>query len=106
MHIRNNNPLDLSVDEGEEVAVTVRTTGTSKSVTFLLNHAPWSNSSFVAQRSVADPYELRVTVQFSSSTGGVYEVTLVGANGSLAQYTIGQANGERLNSVFFTLDVV
>jgi hypothetical protein len=106
MRVRNNNPLDLEADDGETVAVAVQAKGTVPVVNFILNGQPFQGGSFTASKQQADPAQLFVQVVFSGGSGGVYDVTLIGAGGSSSRYTIGQPHGETVNSINFTIDVM
>lgn len=105
MRMRNNNPLDLEAADGEVIAAGVQATGTTPVVNYLLNGKAWAGGQFVVSKAV-DPMELRVQVVFSGTSGGVYDITLMGDGGSNSRYSVGQPHGEAVNSFYFTIDVV
>ena len=107
MRIRNNNPLDLEGQKGEQITVSVDATGTVFAVTRDLNGSTAVFSqpfSFVLDKA---PTILVLFFVFSGPSGGVYNITVSGkSGGDTAHYTVGQFAGEAANAVAFTFDLV
>ena|SRR5437763_10364146 len=106
MKILNNNPLDLSADNGETISVSVTANGTVNAVTFNLNDAAWSGGSFVVNKATKSSYVLVVFVVFSNPNSGVYTITLAGSHGGSSTYTITQLPNQASNAIAFTIDIV
>ena len=114
MRIRNNNPLDLEGNDGEQIVVEVQSSGTKRLVSFTLNgvtsslpSAGPSQIAFVLDKSQNDPVVLTMLFTFSESDGGNYDVTVKGsAGGQVAQHSVTQFFGIPGDSISFTIDVV
>jgi hypothetical protein len=109
MKIRNNNPLDLEGNNGEQISVTVTANGTVFGVTRDLNGqtAPLQQPfSFILSNS-KNPTILVLFFVFSNNGGGVYNITTSGsAGGDTAHYSVAQFSNEAANAIAYTFDIV
>lgn len=113
MRIRNNNPLDLEGNDGEQIVVDVDATGTKRLVSFTLNGVTSSlpsegpsQISFVLDK-INDPVLLTMLFTFSEPDGGNYDLTVTGsAGGHVAHHAVTQFFGIPGDSIAFTIDVV
>jgi hypothetical protein len=114
MRIRNNNPLDLEGNDGEQITVNVQSSGTQRLVSFTLNgdtsSLPISGPSqirFVLDKSENDPVLLTMLFTFSESEGGNYDLSASGgAGGPVAHHSVTQFFGIPGDAITFTIDVV
>jgi hypothetical protein len=109
MKIRNNNPLDLQGQNGEQIAVKVAASGTVFAVTYDLNGTASSLPqpfSFTLS-SANNPTILVLFFVFSNNSGGVYKITVTGKPGEdTSHYTVAQFADEAANAIAFTFDIV
>ena len=113
MRIRNNNPLDLEGNDGEQITVDVHATGTKRLVSFTLNGATNSLPSegpsripFVLDKT-NDPVLLTMLFTFSEPDGGNYDLTVSGsAGGQVAHHAVTQFFGIPGDAITFTIDVM
>jgi hypothetical protein len=107
MKIRNNNPLDLEGQNGEQITVSVEATGTVFAVTRDLNGSTAVFSQPFSFPLDKDPTILVLFFVFSGPSGGVYKTTVTGKPGSdTSHFTVGQFAGEASNAIAFTFDLV
>ena len=114
MRIRNNNPLDLEGNDGEQITVNVKATGTKRLVSFTLNGDTSSLPSdgpapirFVLHKAKNDPVLLTMLFTFSEAEGGNYDLTVSGsAGGQVAHHAVTQFFGIPGDSITFTIDVI
>jgi len=110
MKIRNNNPLDLEGQDGEQITLKVQSSGTVFAVTYDLDGttAPLPPSlKFTLNRTANDPSILVLFFVFSNNGGGVYSLTVTGsAGGDTAHYSVAQFQNEASNAIAFTFDIV
>lgn len=115
MRIRNNNPLDLEGNDGEQITVTVKSSGTKHLVSFTLNGSTSSLPSnddtsriqFVLDKSADDPVLLTMLFTFSDPEGGNYELTVSGSpGGQVAHHSVTQFFGIPGDAITFTIDVM
>jgi hypothetical protein len=109
MKIRNNNPLDLQGQDGEQITVRVTATGTVYAVTHDLDgtsgvHPPVF--SFTLNRAANNPSILVLFFIFSNNGGGIYSITTTGsAGGDTAHYSVAQFQNEASNAIAYTFDI-
>lgn len=109
MKIRNNNPLDLEGQAGEQITVKVDASGTVFAVTYDLNGktAPLPQPLSFTLGAANNPTILVLFFVFSNASGGVYNVRVTGSpGGDTAHYTVAQFSGEAANAIAFTFDIV
>lgn len=109
MKIRNNNPLDLEGQSGEQIVVKIQASGTVFAVTYDLNGttAPLPQPFSFKLSSSNNPTILVLFFVFSNSSGGFYNINVTGnPGGDTSHYTVAQFSGEAANAVAFTFDIV
>ncbi len=109
MKIRNNNPLDLEGQNGEQITVRVEASGTVFAVTYDLNGTtgPLPQPFSFKLSSANNPTILVLFFVFSNTSGGVYKITVTGSPGSdTSHYTVAQFAAEAANAIAFTFDIV
>ena len=109
MKIRNNNPLDLEGQNGEQITVRVVASGTVFAVNFDLDGTTGvlpPTFSFTLNKAANDPSILVLFFIFSNSGGGIYNITLTGSlPGDTAHYSVAQFQNEVSNAIAYTFDI-
>jgi hypothetical protein len=113
MRIRNNDPLDLEGNDGEQITIDVKATGTKRLVSFTLNgqttSLPTTGPAQVrfVLRKQNSPVILSMLFTFSESEGGNYDLTASGSfGGQIAHHSVTQFSGIPGDSIFFTIHVI
>jgi len=114
MRIRNNNPLDLEGNDGEQITVNVQSSGTKRLVSFTLSgetrSLPTQGPAQILvslNKSQEDPVLLTMLFTFSEPDGGNYDLTVSGsAGGQVAHHSVTQFFGIPGDSITYTIDVV
>jgi hypothetical protein len=111
MEIRNNNPLDLSGVEGEEITVRTTAKGTAYSVAYAIFNEGDALPQLFRFKLRKPPATqkatlLVVTCIFSNPGGGSYHFAVSGSQGGpTADYTVTQFEDEPKNTFAFVFDV-
>jgi len=111
MKIRNNNPLDLEGQDGEEITVSVQEGGTTGyAVDYDLDgtSGPLPKPlKFVLKKSANDPSIMVLFFTFQSNGGGSYSIVVTGdKGGDTSSYSVLQFENQASNSIAYTFDVV
>ena len=112
MRIRNNNPLDLSGVNAENITVSVRANNqTIFGVTFDLDGAKGvlpQPFNFTLSKPAQAPFVSVLTLffVFSSGGGGAYELVVSGSQGGdTSHFTVSQFEDMAADSIAYTFDI-
>jgi hypothetical protein len=106
LKIHNDNPLDLTGEDGEVITVTI---ARSKArVDLLLNGKPFSDESFTLDKSKSDPCFLAVGGIYTDKKkgGGAFSVSLSGSGITATQSGVQFSAKEARRSFVFTIDIM
>ena len=110
MKIRNNNPLDLQGQDGEEITVSVQEGGTTGyAVDFDLDGTagPLPKPLKFTLSNNTNPSILVLFFTFESDGGGSYSIVVTGNKpGETSHYNVVQFGNQASNSIAYTFDVV
>lgn len=109
MEIRNNNPLDLTGDDGEEITVRAVSKKANDTVAFALDGEGGGELpnplTFRLNKGRNDPSVLTLVFTFAGG-GGRFDVTVSGSNGGPQSFFTFNQFGVPAGSISYTFDVI
>jgi hypothetical protein len=110
MRIRNNNPLDLEGDNGEQITVKISASGTVFAVAYDLDGNAGNFSTFhpfTLNKAANNPSVLVLFFTFSNKKGGLYEIDVSGNNGgNISHYKVSQFLKEPDDAIAYAINVI
>jgi hypothetical protein len=109
MQIRNNNPLDLTGDNGEQITVRAVSTLAGDTVAFALDGhgggALPNPFTFTLNKALHNPSVLTLVFTFVDA-GGAFNVTVMGSHGGPQSFFVFNQFGVAVGSISYTFDVL
>ena len=109
MEIRNNNPLDLTGDDGEQITVKAVSKKAGDTVSFALDGVGGGELpnpfTFSLNKALNDPSVLTLVFTFVGG-GGRFDVTVSGSNGGPQSFFTFNQFGVAAGSISYTFDVL